>query len=414
MKIALVQQHASADTRDNLNRGLHAVDEAARQGADLVVFAELAFEPFYPQRPASADPLALAHAVPGPMTEAFAERARKHRIVIVLNLYERDGARAFDCSPVIDADGRLLGRTRMIHITDYACFHEQGYYAPGDTGAPVYDTRAGRIGVAICYDRHYPEYMRALAVAGADLVVVPQAGAMGEWPEGLYEAEMRVAAFQNGYFAALCNRVGKEDGLTFSGESFVCGPDGEVIARAPSLEDTILYADLDLSAAGTSHARRLFLRDRRPDLYAAWLAGPRALRGRDLIGTWQLVSYETVDQNGRRGRPYGDAIGRLTYDANGNMTGQVMRPNRSKVELGEGSAQQVRAAYMGYIAYFGTWEIAPDDRAVIHTVQGSLNPTWVGSEQLRGMRFEDGRLVLSADVQKGGAVVTHVLTWERC
>src|SRR5205814_6025956 len=96
----------------------------------------------------------------------------------------------------------------------------------------VYDTRHGRLGVAICYDRHYPEYMRALAVAGADLVVVPQAGSVGEWPDGLYEAEMQVAAFQNGYYTALCNRVGMEESLTFSCESFVCGPDGRVVARA--------------------------------------------------------------------------------------------------------------------------------------------------------------------------------------
>ena len=133
---------------------------------------------------------------------------------------------------MIDADGTLLGVTRMIHITDYDGFHEQGYYAPGDTGAPVYDTRVGRVGVAICYDRHYPEYMRALAVGGAELVVVPQAGTVGEWPEGLYEAELRVAAFQNGYFTALCNRVGAEERLTFGGESFVCAPDGRVLARA--------------------------------------------------------------------------------------------------------------------------------------------------------------------------------------
>jgi N-carbamoylputrescine amidase len=125
--------------------------------------------------------------------------------------------------------------------------------------------------VAICYDRHYPEYMRALAVAGADLVVVPQAGIAGEWPDGLYEAEMQVAAFQNGYYTALCNRVGEEDRLTFSGESFVCAPDGRVIARAPAAEDCILYAEVDLSMAATSHARRLFLRDRRPDLYADWI-----------------------------------------------------------------------------------------------------------------------------------------------
>jgi predicted amidohydrolase len=271
VKLALVQQYASTDKADNIQRGLRAVDEAARERADLVVFPELAFERFYPQRPADANPRRLAESVPGPLTEAFAERARRHGLVIVLNLYERDGDRAFDCSPVIDADGTLVGRTRMVHITDYACFHEQGYYTPGDTGAPVHDTRAGRIGVAICYDRHYPEYMRALAVAGADLVVVPQAGAIGEWPDGLYEAEMRVAAFQNGYYVALCNRVGDEECLTFSGESFVCGPDGVVIERAPALKDTILYATVDLSSVVRSHARRLFLRDRRPDLYGAWI-----------------------------------------------------------------------------------------------------------------------------------------------
>ena len=271
MKIALIQQHATADKAANVARGLQAIDEAARQGAGLAVFAELAFERFYPQHPADADPHRLAEVVPGPITDTFAERARRHRMVIVLNLYERDGGQAYDSSPVIDADGRLLGRTRMIHITEYACFHEQGYYTPGDTGAPVYDTKAGRIGVAICYDRHYPEYMRALAVAGADVVVVPQAGSVGEWPEGLYEAEMRVAAFQNGYYVALCNRVGREECLTFGGESFVCAPDGQVIARAPAMSDTILYADIDPAANTRSHARQLFLRHRRPELYADWI-----------------------------------------------------------------------------------------------------------------------------------------------
>ena len=102
--------------------------------------------------------------------------------------------------------------------------------------------------MAICYDRHFPEYMRALAVGGAELVVVPQAGAVGEWPDGLYEAEMRVAAFQNGYHVALCNRVGKEDCLEFAGESFVCNADGVVIARAPLGQDHLLVADVDLAA----------------------------------------------------------------------------------------------------------------------------------------------------------------------
>jgi len=208
-RIALVQQFATADKAANVARGLQTVDEAARRGAKLICFAELAFEPFYPRCRGASESTELAEPVPGPMTDAFAERARNHKVVIVINLFERDGDCCYDCSPVIDADGSLLGRTRMIHITDYEGFHEQDYYTPGDTGAPVYDTAVGRIGVAICYDRHYPEYMRAMAVRGAQLVVVPQAGTTGEWPDGLYEAEMRVAAFQNGYFTALCNRVGQ-------------------------------------------------------------------------------------------------------------------------------------------------------------------------------------------------------------
>ena len=272
MKIALIQQEASQDKQHNLTRGLEAARRAAGEGAEVIGFAELAFEPFYPQRPASGEVKELAEPIPGPTTEVFQRLAAELEAVVVLNLFERDGEETFDTSPVIDSDGTLLGSTRMVHITEYDCFHEQGYYTAGDRGAPVYSTRAGKIGVAICYDRHYPEYMRALALNGAEVVIVPQAGAVGEWPEGLYEAEMRVAAFQNGYFTALCNRVGKEECLTFGGESFLCAPSGCVIARAPALEEAILHSELDLEAVVESYARKLFLRDRRPELYADWLA----------------------------------------------------------------------------------------------------------------------------------------------
>lgn len=272
LRIALVQQHAGTDHEDNVRRGLAAVEHAAADGARVVGFAELAFERFHPQSRASGDVLTLAEPVPGPTVERFAQCARRLGVVIVLNLYERAGDRAYDASPVIDADGALLGVTRMLHITDYACFHERDYYTPGDTGAPVYHTKHGRIGVAICYDRHYPEYMRALALAGAEVVFIPQAGTVGEWPEGLYEAEMRVAAFQNGYFTALANRVGREPQLDFAGESFVCDPAGRVIARAATGRDEILVCDLDLAEIERSHARTLFLRDRRPELYRDWFS----------------------------------------------------------------------------------------------------------------------------------------------
>jgi len=267
MRIALVQQHASTDLADNLARGLAATRRAAANGARLVAFAELGLTPFYPARPAGGrPPLTLAEPIPGPTTEAFSRLAASLGVVIVLNLFEREGERAFDSSPVIDADGKLLGVTRMLHIAEMPHFHEQGYYTPGDRGMPVYGTAAGRVGVAICYDRHYPEVMRALGLAGAELVVTPQAGALDEWPEGLYEAEMRVAAFQNGYFTALVNRVGREGEIEFAGESFVCDPAGAVIARAPRTEGHLLLADLDFGAVACSHARRLFLRDRRPEL----------------------------------------------------------------------------------------------------------------------------------------------------
>lgn len=271
MKIALIQQHATKDKAANVRRGLAHLETAARAGASLACFAELAFEWFHPQRPARGNVSELAEPVDGPLVRAFRQKARELSLVTVLNFFERDGEHTYDSSPVIDADGTLLGVTRMVHITEYACFHEQGYYTPGDRGAPVYRTRAGNIGVAICYDRHFPEYMRALALGGADLVIVPQAGAAGEWPDGLYEGEMRVAAFQNGYYVALANRVGKEECLTFGGESFVCSPDGQVIARAPAMRDVILYAEIDAAENGRSHARQLFMRHRRPELYAAWV-----------------------------------------------------------------------------------------------------------------------------------------------
>ena len=271
MRIALVQQEAGPDRQANLERALDAMRRASEAGADLVAFAELAIDRFFPQQEGDVGAVELAERIPGPTTDRVAAQAADLGLVTVFNLYEDAGdGRRYDSSPVIDSDGKLLGVTRMIHITDYACFHEQEYYAEGDRGAPVYQTAVGRVGVAICYDRHYPEYMRRLGEQGAQLVVIPQAGSVGEWPEGLYEAEVRVAAFQNGYFAALCNRVGEEDRLTFAGESFVSDPEGRVIARGETLQEDLVLADVDLAACDSSTARRLFWRDRRPDLYRGW------------------------------------------------------------------------------------------------------------------------------------------------
>jgi predicted amidohydrolase len=277
LKIALIQQHASHDVEENLARGRAAFLSAARAGAGLVAFAELAFSRFYPQAPATPETLLKAEPVPGPTTDLFSRLAKDAGVVTVLNLFERVGGRTYDASPVIDTDGRLLGVTRMAHIMEGPGFHEQGYYAPGSDEARVYVTGAGKVGVAICYDRHFPEYMRALRLHGAELVVIPQAGSVGEWPEGLFEAEVRTAAFQNGFYAGLANRVGREEVLEFAGESFAVDPDGRVMARAPRGQDAILYADCDFRTNSECHAARHFLPDRRPSLYARFgLTGDRA------------------------------------------------------------------------------------------------------------------------------------------
>jgi predicted amidohydrolase len=269
MKIALVQQHATENLESNIERGVENFRRAAESGAEIIAFAELAFLPFLPQFPAALDALKRAEPIPGRTTKIFSELAKKYGIVCVLNIFELDGERTFDASPVIDADGVLLGVTRMAHIMEGPGFHERGYYAPGENKQFVYTTQRGRIGVAICYDRHFPEYMRKLALQGAELVIVPQAGAVGEWPEGVFEAELQVAAFQNGYFAALVNRVGKEEVVNFSGESYVVDPFGRVLAQAPQGEDSILFAECDLEIIPECPAKKYFLQDRRPDFYKA-------------------------------------------------------------------------------------------------------------------------------------------------
>lgn len=267
MKIALIQQHATRDKKDNIERGVQALKESSSNGAQLVAYAELAFDYFLPQHPAEGDVLGLAEPIPGPTTEIFSALAKELGLVVVLNLFERDGEHTYDSSPVIDADGTIVGKTRMVHVIEAPCFHEQGYYTPGDLGAGVFDTAVGKIGVAICYDRHFPEYMRALSLGGAEIVVVPQAGAVDEWPPGIYEGELQIASFHNGYFTALVNRVGEEDCLTFAGESFITAPDGRIVARAPRGKDHILIEEIDLSEINNCAAKKHFLVDRRPEIY---------------------------------------------------------------------------------------------------------------------------------------------------
>ncbi len=266
VRIGLAQVAASDDISKNIERGLDWVDKAAEAGCRLCVFPEMAFHPFFPQHRGERRFFAWAEPIPGPITELFQERAAKHGIVVIPNIFELAGpGRHYDASPIIDADGGLVGVSRMTHIAEEPGFNERYYYWPGDSEFDVHATAAGPIGIAICYDRHFPEQMRALTIAGADIILSPFAGTTADPFDG-YEIEMRGSAFSNALFIACCNRVGEEAKVAFAGRSFVVDPAGDVIARAGE-EEELLVVDIDRERVAEMRQKRPFLRDRRPELY---------------------------------------------------------------------------------------------------------------------------------------------------
>jgi len=267
---ALIQCQSSPDRENNLQKAIGTLRQAADAGARLVVFPELSFSPFYPRVRSGGNHAQMAETIPGPTTDLFQQLAKELNMVVVLNLFEISAGKTFDSTIVIDADGSLSGVNRMLHILEAPGFYEKEYYHPGENLDWVFSTAVGRLAVAVCYDRHFPEYMRKLALEAAEIVVIPQAGAAGEWPDELFEAEVRVAAFQNGYFALLCNRVGPEPPLIFAGHSFACAPDGRILARADDRSESMLYCMIDRCEIDRSYARRHFLADRRPELYSSW------------------------------------------------------------------------------------------------------------------------------------------------
>ena len=267
IKIALVQLSSTYNREENLKKGLRKLEEASEKGAQVVIFPELSFSPFLPEYPPKPGFESWAESVPGPTTDLIIKKAAELKVVVIFNLLEINNGKTYDSSPVINSDGCLLGVNRMVHVLEAPHFHEKGYYHPGNLGAGVFDTSFCRIGVAICYDRHFPEYMRALALKGAELVVIPQAGARGEWPGEIFEAELQVASFQNGYFCALANRVGKENVVEFEGGSFITDPFGRVVAQARKNEEEVLVAEINLKQIKDCPASKYFLKDRRPEIY---------------------------------------------------------------------------------------------------------------------------------------------------
>ena len=271
LRIALAQVAVGPEREDNVQKALRLMAEAAAAGAQLIVFPEMSVDPFFPQYRAEKRYFDWGVPVPGPLTDRFQEQAAILGLATVVNLFERAApGRYFDCSPVFDMDGNFLGKQRMTHILEGPGYNERYYYWEADSGYPVFDIGPVRIGVAICYDRHFPEAMRALALGGAQVIVVPTATASLEAQlHAVWEVEMQAAAVTNGVFVAVANRAGVDDTLTFFGRSFAVDAYGRVLARAPEDDVALLLVDLDLDLVEQARRDMPFLRDRRPETYGA-------------------------------------------------------------------------------------------------------------------------------------------------
>ncbi len=268
MKIAVAQTHGTSDVEANQAQAARLIEEAAGQGARLVVLPEMSVLEFFPRHPHGYEYFDLAETIPGPTTDFFADLARRHEINLVYNHYERSPeSMYFDTSVVVDRAGVVVGRQRMMHIAEEPGYNEKFYYTPGWDRYRVFELEGWRFGVAICYDRHFPEVFRNFILQGATLVLVPTAVAASEPFAEVYELEMRAAAVTHGVYIAMANRAGFEEPLQFLGGSMVIDPLGHVLDTLGDGPNQVTTMELD--RAVVTRARQLypFLRDRRPETY---------------------------------------------------------------------------------------------------------------------------------------------------
>jgi len=277
--VGLVQMRCEADPEANLARAVGRIREAAARGAQIVCLQELFRSHYFCQRE-DARLFDLAEPIPGPATERLGHVAREAGVVVVASLFERRAAGLYhNTAAVIDADGRLLGVYRKMHIPDDPLYYEKYYFTPGDLGFRTFDTRFGRVGVLVCWDQWYPEGARLTALQGAEVLLYPTAigwhpsekAEYGIAQHQAWELMQRAHAVANGVFVGAVNRVGHEGdpkaGLEFWGASFVSDPFGQVLARASHDKEEILVVECSRRRMEEVRRNWPFLRDRRIDAY---------------------------------------------------------------------------------------------------------------------------------------------------
>lgn len=254
-----------------LEKHVRMAAQAAQQGVQLLSLQEIFTGPYFC---AEQDKrwYAAAERIPdGPTVHAMQDLARQHGMALVVPIYEEELPGVYyNTAAVIDGDGKYLGKYRKHHIPHcHPGFWEKFYFKPGNLGYPVFQTGVAKIGVYICYDRHFPEGARILGLAGAEIVFNPSATVAG-LSEHLWELEQPAHAVANGYFVGAVNRVGRElpwDIGEFYGKSYFCSPRGKILAQAPRDQDEVVVADLDLDMIEEVRHTWQFFRDRRPETY---------------------------------------------------------------------------------------------------------------------------------------------------
>ena len=251
---------------------LPLIDEAGRRGVQVLCLQEVFTQPYFcPSQDAKW--YASAEPIPdGPTVKLMQERAKKHRMVIVAPLYEEAMTGVYyNTAAVIDADGSYLGKYRKTHIPQVAGFFEKFFFKPGNSGWPVFQTAYCKLGVYICYDRHFPEGWRALALNGAEYIVNPSATVAG-LSQYLWELEQPASAVANGCYIGAVNRVGREAPWNigeFYGSSYFVNPRGKIIAKASPDKDELISAEMDMNMVREVRNLWQFFRDRRPEAYAS-------------------------------------------------------------------------------------------------------------------------------------------------
>jgi beta-ureidopropionase len=275
IRAALVQTSWTGDQESMTKTHEEYARQAAAQGAMVICFQELFYGPYFCQVQ-DARFYAYAESVPGPTVERFRSLARELGLVMILPVYEQEQPGVlYNTAAVLDADGSYLGKYRKTHLPQLPGFWEKFYFRPGNLGYPVFDTAVGRIGVYICYDRHFPEGWRALGLAGARIVFNPSATSRG-LSSYLWQLEQPAAAVANQFYIGAINRVGIEDlgDDDFYGTSYFVDPEGKMVGGvADAHRPEIVVRDLDMGLIDTVRDRWQFYRDRRPDAYSPLTAG---------------------------------------------------------------------------------------------------------------------------------------------